>query len=94
MRKDITYVTMFSVCDKMIWQVISPAIVVKLVGQMIIMGIYMVYIDDLAQDCSNSIANARELLQSCAKPSIWGRKLVYAWAYFQSQQGLSQWQMS
>ena len=26
------------------------------------------YIDDLAQDCSNSIANALELLQSCAKP--------------------------
>ena len=25
--------------------------------------------DDLVQDCSNSIANALELLQSCAKPS-------------------------
>ena len=24
----------------------------------------------LAQDCSNSIANALELLQSCTKPSI------------------------
>ena len=29
-----------------------------------------VYIDGLAQDCSNSIANALELLQSCTKPSI------------------------
>ena len=29
-----------------------------------------VHIDGLAQDCSNSIANALELLQSCAKPSI------------------------
>ena len=29
------------------------------------------YIDGLAQNCSNSIANALELLQSCAKPSIW-----------------------
>ena len=28
------------------------------------------YIDGLMQDCSNSIALAMELLQSCAKPSI------------------------
>ena len=28
-------------------------------------------IDGLAQDCSNSIANAMELLQSCTMPSIW-----------------------
>ena len=28
------------------------------------------YIDALVQDCSNSIANAIELLQSCTKPSI------------------------
>ena len=27
-------------------------------------------IDGWAQDCSNSIANALELLQSCTKPSI------------------------
>ena len=30
------------------------------------------YIDGLVQDCSNSIANALELLQSCTKPSITG----------------------
>ena len=29
------------------------------------------HIDRLVQDCSNSIANALELLQSCAKPSIY-----------------------
>ena len=29
-------------------------------------------IDGLVQDCSNSIANALELLQSCIKPSIYG----------------------
>ena len=29
------------------------------------------YIDGLVQDCRNSIANALELLQYCAKPSIW-----------------------
>ena len=29
------------------------------------------HIDGLVQDCSNSIANALELLQSCTKPSIW-----------------------
>ena len=28
------------------------------------------HIDDLVQDCSNSIANALELLQSCTKPSM------------------------
>ena len=31
------------------------------------------YIDGLMQDCSNSIANAMELLQSCTKP------LKYSW---------------
>ena len=29
------------------------------------------YINGLVQDCSNSIANALELLQSCSKPSIY-----------------------
>ena len=29
------------------------------------------YIYGLVQDCSNSIANALELLQSCTKPSIY-----------------------
>ena len=29
------------------------------------------YIDGLAQDCSNSIANALKLLQCCSKPSAW-----------------------
>ena len=28
------------------------------------------YINGLVQDCSNSIANAMELLQPCTKPSI------------------------
>ena len=28
------------------------------------------HIDSLVQDCSNSIANALELLQSCTKPLI------------------------
>ena len=32
------------------------------------------YIDGLVQDCSNSIANALELLQPCTKPSIWRNK--------------------
>ena len=31
----------------------------------------MAYIDGLVQDCSNSIANALELLQSCTKLSIY-----------------------
>ena len=33
-------------------------------------------IDGLVQDCSNSIANASELLQSCTKASIW---LLFLW---------------
>ena len=28
-------------------------------------------VDGLVQDCSNSIANALELLQSCTKTSMW-----------------------
>ena len=31
----------------------------------------LLYIDGLVQDCSNSSALAMELLQSCAKPSIY-----------------------
>ena len=38
------------------------------------------YIDGLAQDCSNSSALAMELLQSCAKP------LVYGWGTWLLQQ--------
>ena len=33
-------------------------------------GCQSCYIDGVAQDCSNSIANALELLQSCAEPLI------------------------
>ena len=32
---------------------------------------YIDEVDGLVQDCSNSIANALELLQSCTKPSKW-----------------------
>ena len=32
---------------------------------------YSAYIDVLVQDCSISIANALEILQSCTKPSIY-----------------------
>ena len=39
------------------------------VGLMMILGFS--YINGLVQDCSNSIANALELLQSCAKASIY-----------------------
>ena len=31
----------------------------------------ILYIDDSAQDCSKSIANALGLLQSCTKPLRW-----------------------
>ena len=31
------------------------------------------YVDGLEQDCSHSIANALELLQSCTKPSMYNK---------------------
>ena len=34
-------------------------------------------IDGLVQDCSNSIANALELLQSCTKPSIYCIQAIF-----------------
>ena len=37
------------------------------------------WLDGLAQDCSNSIANILELLQSCTKPSL--SKCVFRWNF-------------
>ena len=37
---------------------------------------YGEYFHGLAQDYSNSIANALELLQSSAKPSIWSKLIL------------------
>ena len=34
-------------------------------------------IDGLVQDCSNSIANALELLQSCTKPLTYPKNIGY-----------------
>ena len=39
-------------------------------GVMAVIGMGTLYKDDLVQDCSKSIANALELLQSCTTPSI------------------------
>ena len=36
----------------------------------------ILHIDGFAQDCSNSIANALELLQSCTKPTIWVHGMI------------------
>ena len=44
------------------------------------------HIDGLVQNCSNSIANALKLLQSCAKPSIWLTRLRTINAYLKSSQ--------
>ena len=38
-------------------------------------------IDGLVQDCSNSIANALELLQSCTKPSIYASSGFYEFTH-------------
>ena len=43
-------------------------------GSLTHMDEVLLYIDGLTQDCSNSIANALELLPSCAKSS-----LLYRW---------------
>ena len=39
-------------------------------------GCLLIYIDGLVQDCSISIANALEILQSCIKPSIWWNDVI------------------
>ena len=44
---------------------------------LILQGILILDIDGLVQDCSNSIAKALELLQSCTKPLIWAWKLQW-----------------
>ena len=41
------------------------------------------YLDGLVPDCSNSIANALELLQYCTKPSIKSSSLI-SWAQYHS----------
>ena len=49
----------------------------------LLLDIYMIeYIDGLAQDCSNSIANAMELLQSCIKPLICLLHSAHSWLVF------------
>ena len=49
------------------------------------------HIDGLVQDCSNSIANALELLQSCTKPStftmVWARNIKPTHAYTGTHHG-------
>ena len=60
MRYDIKYVMYTSVGPRI------GTIIHKLPPYVI----YIYHIDGLVQDCSNSIANALELLQSCAKASI------------------------
>ena len=46
------------------------------------------HIDGLVQDCSNSIANALALLQSCTKPSICTSTDLYSqWSYCQYHVG-------
>ena len=39
----------------------------------------VLYIDGLVQYWSNPIANAREILQSCTKPSIWTIIIMMRW---------------
>ena len=43
---------------------------IKLLNKVILPMIWN-YIDGLVQDCSISIANTLELLQSCTEPSVW-----------------------
>ena len=48
---------------------LRPFILVNLC--LVLALLFRFYIDGLVQDCSNSIANALELLESCTKPSIY-----------------------
>ena len=45
----------------------------------------VIHINGLVQDCSNSIANELELLQSCTKPSIY---VLANWIIVGSDNGL------
>ena len=49
---------------KLVWELISQ----------IASKVIAFYIDGLVQHCSNSIANALELLQFCTKPSMWSSR--------------------
>ena len=50
------------------------------------------HIDGLAWDCGSSSADAMELLQSCAVPSVSVRKLLYTYvAMFMSMAGVELW---
>ena len=40
--------------------------------------IYIIYVDCLVQDCSISIANELEILQSCTNPLIWWRPYIWS----------------
>ena len=42
---------------------------------------FQVYVEGLVQDCSNSIANALELLQSCTEPSMYFFQFSVALGY-------------
>ena len=69
----------------------ASAIYMMLLFVLIVMPMFMVDVSGLVQDCSNSIANALELLQSCTKPSIytmsmssvmdqwWWARATYKW---------------
>ena len=41
------------------------------------------HIEGLVQDCSNSIANALELQQSCTKPSIYPVDFFSSFCYYE-----------
>ena len=42
-----------------------------MISYLVTLSVKAADIDDFAQDCSNSIANAQELPQSCTKLSFW-----------------------
>ena len=69
--------------DMCVWKDVPPQIVlcslklpfrrcIRSTLQIVGCTVVVSYIDGLVQDCSNSIANALELLQSCTKPSMFG----------------------
>ena len=71
-QPSVTEISLIITCDELRWVTGDTTYLNSPTNLMNQEQLYsLVHIDGLAQDCSNSIANAHELLQSCTKPSIW-----------------------
>ena len=69
----IVYLTVYSDADQRKHQSLYPVPMKQPWGIWGIHGMKQIYINELVQEKSNSIANALELRLFCTNPSIWGQ---------------------